>query len=175
MASSGGRRREKSLGMEGDGEESEAFRGGWYRERLSQVLYSQSRGGMGSGEVTSQVSPEIPVTHLLPALAFSPERSLHRSPRAGISFVLSQNKPALKPVRSSHFHPCPQPTSSTPGALTCYLSAWHGHQFGLGQSTVSPEDFPDMLSAMGSRPVTAFLNVHERTTRPDGMLIIWRR
>ena len=78
------------------------------------------------------------------------ERSLPRtSPRAGTSFVLSQNKPALKPAQSSHFSSLSSATSSSREPSPCYVSSWHGHQFGLGQGTVSPGDYPDMLSAMG--------------------------
>lgn len=59
-----GPQEEKRFG-DGGMEKKVRHLGGWYCE-FSQVLYSMSRGGMGSGEVTSQVSPVIRVMHLLP-------------------------------------------------------------------------------------------------------------
>lgn len=112
-----------------------------------------SRGGDGVGKWGGDILSFTSVLGYAPSSrsGYLPrERSLHRtSPRAGASFVLSQNKAALKPAESTHFSSLSSATSSSREPSPCYLSGWHGHQFGLGQGTVSPGDYPDMLSAMG--------------------------
>lgn len=96
--------------------------GGWYRE-LSQVLYSQSRGGMGSGEVTSQVSPEIPVSTSSRPGFLPREKSAQKSKGGNLICSISEQtspetslkQPFFIPVLSHQLLPEPSPVISQLG------------------------------------------------------------